>query len=162
MTCFSWYLVTETEGSKRSPCWMRAVRECAPTASPPAHHNRFTALFPGPPGWAGARRELLDFMVQGEINRGRHTDHPAGHHSIRTNQCPSPPSPLIFDRPDALPATQPTAPKHYSIKWMKATLKITGRLLSIALQSMNNYVNTVLHGYPVNFVQLQMWWHYEQ
>ena len=65
-----------------------------------AHHNRFTALFPGPPRWAGARRELLDFMVQGEINRVHtllhspvHTDHPAGHHSIRTNQCPPPPSP---------------------------------------------------------------------
>jgi len=27
-------------------------------------------------------------MVQGKINRGRHTDHPAGHHSIWTNQCP--------------------------------------------------------------------------
>jgi len=24
------------------------------------HHNRFTALFPGPPRWAGIRRELLD------------------------------------------------------------------------------------------------------
>ena len=54
------------------------------------HHNRFTALFLGPPGWADARRELLDFMVQGKINRGRYTDHPAGHHSIRTNQCPPP------------------------------------------------------------------------
>ena len=60
----------------------------------PPHHNRFTALFPGPPGWAGARRELLDFMVQGEINRGRHTDHSAGRHSFRTNQCPPPPSPI--------------------------------------------------------------------
>ena len=60
------------------------------------NHNRFTALFPGPPGWAGARRELLDFMVQGEINRGRHTDHPAGRHSIRTNQFPPLPSPHIF------------------------------------------------------------------
>jgi len=39
-------------------------------------HNHFTALFPGPPAWAGARRELLDFMVQGEINRGSHR--PAG------------------------------------------------------------------------------------
>ena len=57
-------------------------------------HNRFTTLFPGPPGWAGARRELLDFMVQGKINRGRHTDRPAGRHSIRTNQCPPPPSSL--------------------------------------------------------------------
>jgi len=47
-------------------------------STPPPHHNRFTALFPGPPGSAGARRELLDFMVQGKINRGRHTDHPAG------------------------------------------------------------------------------------
>ena len=73
------------------------------------HHNRFTAFFPGPPEWAGARRELLAFMVQGEINRGRHTDHPAGRHSIRTNQCPPPPSPHIF----ALPAAQPTVSNHW-------------------------------------------------
>ena len=53
-------------------------------------HNRFMALFLGPPGWAGARRNLLlDFMVQGKINRGRHTDHPAGCHSVRTNQWPT-------------------------------------------------------------------------
>jgi len=60
---------------------------------PPSHHTRFTALFPGPPGWASARRELLDFMVQGKINRGRHIDHSAGHLSIQTNQCSPPPSP---------------------------------------------------------------------
>jgi len=60
---------------------------------PPPQHNHFTTLFPGPPGWAGARRELLDFMVQGKINRGRHTDHPTGRHSIRTNQYLPPPSP---------------------------------------------------------------------
>jgi len=71
-------------------------------------------FFPGPPGWVGARRELMDFMVQGEINRGRHTDHPAGRHSIRTNQCPPPLSPHIFYRPDALPAAQPTVSKHWS------------------------------------------------
>ena len=76
------------------------------------HHNRFTALFPGPPGWADARRELLDFMVQGKINNGRHTDHLDGHHSISTKQCPPPPSP-IFYRPDALPTTQPTVLKHW-------------------------------------------------
>jgi len=77
----------------------------APVKVPP-HHNRFTALFPGPPAWAGARRELLDFMVQGKFNRGRHIDHPAG------CQCPPPPSP-IFYRPDALPAAQPTVSKHW-------------------------------------------------
>jgi len=51
-------------------------------------------------------------MVQGKINRDRHTDHPAARHSIRTNQCPPPPSP-IFYRPDALPADQPTVSKHW-------------------------------------------------
>ena len=55
---------------------------------------------------------MSDFMVQGKINRGSHTDHLAGRHSMRTNQCPPPPSPHSFYRPDALPATQPTASKH--------------------------------------------------
>jgi len=45
------------------------------TAPQPPHHNHFTALFPGPPGWAGARREFLNFMLQRKINRGRHTNH---------------------------------------------------------------------------------------
>jgi len=70
------------------------------------------ALFPGPPWWAGARRELLDFMVQGKINRRRHADNPDGRHSIRTSQCPPPPSP-IFYRPDTLPAAPPTVSKHW-------------------------------------------------
>ena len=74
------------------------------TCSAP-HHNCFMALFPGLPGWAGARRELMDSMVQGKINRGRHTEHPAGRHSIRTKQCPTPSSPWFY-KPDALPASQ--------------------------------------------------------
>jgi len=75
-------------------------------------NNCFTAQFPGPPGWAGARRQVLDFMVQGNINTGRYTDNPAGRHSIRTNQCPPPPSSPLFYRPDTLPAAQPTVSKH--------------------------------------------------
>jgi len=63
------------------------------------HYNRFTALFPGPSGWACARRELLDFMMQGKgkTNRGRHTDHLAVRQSIWTNQCPPPPSLTLGD-----------------------------------------------------------------
>jgi len=57
-------------------------------------HNHFRALFLGPPGWAGARRELLDFMVHAKINGGRHTDHLSCRHSIQTNQCLPPPSPI--------------------------------------------------------------------
>ena len=33
--------------------------------------------------------------MQGKINRGRHTNHLAGRHSIRTNQCPPPSSPIF-------------------------------------------------------------------
>jgi len=54
------------------------------------------------PGQPVPRRELLDFMVQGKINGGRHTD-----------WCLPPPSPHIFYRLDALPAAQPTASKHW-------------------------------------------------
>jgi len=78
------------------------------------HHNRFTALFPGLPGWAGARRELLDFMMQGKINRGRHTNHPAGRHSILTNQCPPPPTPHF------LQAGCPSCHQTNSVKALKA------------------------------------------
>ena len=70
------------------------------------------ARFPRPPG---ARRELLDFMVQGEINRCRHTDHLAGRHFIRTNQCPPPPSPIFLRA--ACPSCRPTN----SVKALKAT-----------------------------------------
>jgi len=73
----------------------------------------FYGPFLGPPGWAGARRELLDFMVQGKINRFRHTDHPAMHHSIRTNQCPMPISIIPTFLQVALPATQPMVSKHW-------------------------------------------------
>jgi len=90
------------------------------TPQPSPHHIRFTALFPGPPGWAGARRELLDFMLQGKINRSRHTDHTAGRHSITSAYLHHPP---IFYRPDALPATQPTVSKHWRQKNNKITVK---------------------------------------
>jgi len=91
--------------------WLVSVQpvECrlVHDAQLPHRHNCFTALFPRPPGWAGARREPLDFMVQGKINRGRHTDHPAGRHSIRPKQCPPPPSPCIFTgRMPSLPPNQ--------------------------------------------------------
>jgi len=78
------------------------------------HHNHFTVLFPGPPGWASARRELLDFMVQGKTNRGKHIDHPARRHSVRTNQFPPPPSHVLQA---GCPSCHPTN----SVKALKTT-----------------------------------------
>ena len=75
------------------------------------HHS----LFPGPPGWPGARRELLNFMVQGKVNRGRQRDHPDGRHSIWTNQCQPPPSPNFLQA--RCPSCHPTN----SVKALKAT-----------------------------------------
>jgi len=53
-------------------------------------------------------------MVQGKINSGRHTDHPAGCHSIRTNQSPPPPSHF-------LQAGYPSCRPINSVKALKAT-----------------------------------------
>ena len=85
-------------------------------------HNRFMALFPGLRGWASARRNLLlDFMVQQKINRGRHTDHPARHHSIRTNQRPTS---NIPQRPPGCPSccNSPT------LSWLGTGTKYAGLL----------------------------------
>jgi len=50
-------------------------------------HSRthFTAPFLGLPGWAGARRNLLGFMVQGKITEADTQYNPVGHYSVRTN-----------------------------------------------------------------------------
>jgi len=103
---------------RMSFCWptnsIGALKETQ-TSHHHHHHNRFMAVFPGPPGWSGTRRELLEFMVQGKINRGRHTDHPAGRHSARTNQCPPPPSPHFLQV--GCPSCRPTN----SVKALNAT-----------------------------------------
>jgi len=92
-------------------------------------HHTTTVLWPflGPPGWAGARRELLDVMVQGKINRGRHTDHPAGHHSMCTNQCPPPPSPHFLQA--RCPFCHPTN----SVEALKAIAQLC-RAISLQLK----------------------------
>ena len=53
--------------------------------------------------------------MQGKINR--HTDHPAGRHSIRANQCPPPPSPYIFTgrTPSCRPTNSVTALTAYYV-----------------------------------------------
>ena len=53
--CVSWMLIWPSSSS------------AAPYSRSPPHHNRFTALFPGPPGWASARRELLDLWCKGRL-----------------------------------------------------------------------------------------------
>ena len=83
--------------------------------APPITHTRLTALFPGLPGWARTRKVkpiwilLKQETVSGSGNswaicksapHSRQITMPAPHHSV-------------FYRPDALPAAQPTASKHW-------------------------------------------------
>ena len=59
--------------------------KCVVVVTSRGTHTNTTVLWPF----------FLDFLVQEKINRGRHTDCPAGHHSIWTKQCQHPPSPHL-------------------------------------------------------------------
>jgi len=83
----------------------------AHNASTPPHHTTPQPFLWDHPDEPVPEDNFRTLWCKGEINRGRHTDHPAGRHSIWTNQCPPPPS--HFYRPDALPAAQPTVSKHW-------------------------------------------------
>jgi len=77
-------------------------------------HTHLTALFPGLPGWAGTRKVKpiwillkqetvsvsgISSAICKSASCSRQITTPASHHSV-------------FYRPDALPASQPTASKH--------------------------------------------------
>jgi len=86
-----WYVLTE------QCILVRATgRWCCATGHVSYTHtyNRFTALFPELPGWAGVRRNLLpDFMVQGKITAA----------DIPTIQLGATLSRLISNSPPSLP-----------------------------------------------------------
>jgi len=78
-------------------------------------HTRLAALFPGLPRWAGTRKVQqfrillkqetvsgsgISWAICQSASRSRQITTPAHHHSV-------------FYRPDALPAAQPTASKHW-------------------------------------------------
>jgi len=66
------------------------------------------------PGEPVPEENLWILWCKGKLT-GRHTNHPAGCHSIRTNQCPPPPSPPYFT--DRIPSCRSTN----SVKALKAT-----------------------------------------
>ena len=94
-------------------------------------HTRLTALFPGLPRWAGTRKVKtnLDFT---EARDREWQWHQLGHTqvctSLQTDNHASTPR-LVFYRPDALPAAQPTASKHWRHKhWRHTVNTIFGEL----------------------------------
>jgi len=69
------------------------------------------------PGEPMPEEKLLDFMVQGKINRGRHTDHPAGRHSSGLTSAHLHHSPIFLQARCA--SCCPT----YSVKALRAEIK---------------------------------------
>jgi len=57
--------------------------------------------------------------VQGKINRGRHTDHLLGCHSIWTNQCQRPSSLHFY-------AGRPSCHNSPTLSWLQTGIKYAG------------------------------------
>ena len=98
-------------------------------------HNRFTALFLGPPGWASARTELLDFMVQGKINRGRHI--------VRLGATPSGQISAHFHHPPFFTGQVPFLPPNEQCQSTEGNSTEGNWWFQY---SINKYCNMLLHG----------------
>ena len=78
-------------------------------------HTRLTALFPGLPGWAGTRKvKPIWILLEQETVSGSGICWAICKSAPRSRQITTPvPHHSVFYRPDALPAAQPTASKHW-------------------------------------------------
>ena len=112
-TSYSMHFFTQSSSSLRSTCpYQRSLFQFITHTHT---HTRLTAFCPGLPGWAGTRKVKpiwillkqetvsgsgMSWAIYKSAHCSRQITTPAPHHSV-------------FYRPDALPATQPTASKHW-------------------------------------------------
>jgi len=96
---------------------LRAGARCRLFAFCPADdtHTHLTALFPGLPRWAGTRKvKPIWILLKQETVSGSGISWTICKSATRSRQITTPaPHHSVFYRPDALPATQPTASKHW-------------------------------------------------
>ena len=94
----------------------RLVRSSGQCISIPHHtHTRLTAVCPGLPGWAGTRKvKPIWILLEQETVSGSGISWAICKSAPRSRQITTPaPTTQFFYRPDALPAAQPTASKHW-------------------------------------------------
>jgi len=78
-------------------------------------HSRLTALCPGLPGWASTRKvKQIWILLKQEIVSGSGISWAVCKSALRSRQPCQHPTTQVFYRPDALPAAQPTASKHWN------------------------------------------------
>ena len=129
---------------------------CGTTTTP----QPFYGPFSGTTGVSRCQKRTLDFMVQEKINRGRHTDHPAGRHSIQTSQRPPPPSPIVAQTHVDLPVIfQVTlAERVDSEQWLTQTY-VVNHWCSVFLSHWLT-VSSVLPLWDLYTASTQCWWWY--
>ena len=90
-------------------------------------HTRLTALCPGLPRWAGTRKvKPIWILLKQETVSGSGFSWAickSAPHSRQTTMPP--PHHSVFYRPDALPAAQPTASKHWTCKFWRCRQSTT-------------------------------------
>jgi len=98
-------------------CKWRVYVTCAGHLSPlwTHTHTRLTALCPGLPGWASTRKvKPIWILLKQETVHGSGISWAICKSAPRSRQITMPaPHCSVFYRPDALPASQPTASKHW-------------------------------------------------
>jgi len=99
-------------------------------------HTRLTALFPGLPGWAGTRKvKAVWILLKQETVSGSGISRAVCKSAPRSRQITTPaPHHSVFYRPDALPAAQPTASKHWRQIHLYTHKKRNLNLTNICLQ----------------------------
>ena len=90
-------------------------------------HTRLTALFPWLPRWARTRKvKPIWILLEQETLSGSGISWAVCKSAPRSRQITTPaPHHSVFYRPDALPATQPIASKHWRNSWCQDNHKIT-------------------------------------
>ena len=89
-------------------------------------HTRLTAPFPGLPRWAGTRKvKPIRILLKQETMSGSGISWAICKSAPRSRPITTPtPHHSVFYRPDALPATEPTASKHWRQKSYVSELRI--------------------------------------
>ena len=105
-------------------------------------HNRLMALSPGLPGWASTRKvKPIWILLKQETVSGVGISWAICKSAPRSRQITTPaPHHCFFYRPDALPAAQPTASKHWRHEGMQKHVIICVNFTVWYRDSVNNTV----------------------
>ena len=118
------------------------------------HTHPFNDLCPGLPGWAGTRKvKPICILLKQETVSGSGISWAICKSATRSRQTTTPaPHRSVFYRPDALPAAQPTASKHWrqicnkaiNQKYTRQMTRYSGYILQLRLLMSNFHTPKII------------------